>query len=324
MTIGRVVRTVLVLTLAGMAAAPVRAQDGGVKRQGVVKSGAGSLPKLVLINPGTKVGTDAPHDWSHLVIKSLPALESGDLASLPSMAKSTATMFRTVLTADVRKGAQERFELRRIGLGICTPVRGADVVVSSSSLDALGVSLGFIPRRVLVRSEEELVRGRLQAKTPTFALYSAPISLKARQSHIPVILKYAFLVDADTGALRTLLWPVAADPEARRAPRSLIMIPPSLTFTCGLDVVSQRFLQAIPTDWSFAMAKLPPGERVALPANLPPWTVRDRLGLAESAALEAELRLIPNLFAEVPRQEVVSQDTNIHKVKARVPSRPVD
>lgn len=324
MTIARVVRAVVVLMLAGLCGGAARAEDGNARNRGAAKQGAGSLPKLVLINPGTRVGTVAPRDWSHLVIKSLPALESGDLASLPSMAKSTATMFRTVLSADVRKGEQGRFELRRIGLGICTPVRGGDVVVSSSSLDALGVSLGFIPRRVLARSEEELLRGRLQAKTPTFALYSAPVSLKSRQAHVPVILKYAFLVDADSGALRTLLWPVAADPEVRRAPKSLIVIPPSLTFTCGLDVVSQRFLQAIPTDWSFAMAKLPPGERVALPANLQPWTVRDRLGLAESAALESELRLIPNLFKEGPQQEVVSQDTNIRKVKARTPSGSVE
>lgn len=296
MAIAPAARAVLILTLAGGAAVPARADDGDARDRGGAQAGVDRLPKLVLINPGTKVGTEPPRGWTHLVIKSLPTLESGDLGSLPAIAKSTATMFRTVLLGDARKGADGKFELRRIGLGICTPVRGADTVVSASSLDALGVPLGFIARRVLERSEEEMSRGRLKAKTPTFALYCAPVTLKVGQSHVPVILKYGLLVDPDTGSLRTVLWPVAANPDTRKVPRSLILIPPSLTFTCGLDVASERFLNAIPTDWSFAMAKLPPGDRVALPAGLQPWTIRDRLPPAESAALEAELRLIPDLF----------------------------
>jgi hypothetical protein len=78
------------------------------------------LPDLVLLTPGTQVERKIPAGWSHLILKSIPRLASGDLNTLPGMASSTATMFHTVILADVRPvaaAADQRFVLRRIVSG---------------------------------------------------------------------------------------------------------------------------------------------------------------------------------------------------------------
>src|SRR5437764_1360387 len=56
-----------------------------------------SQPRLVLLSAATRVGDSPPTGWSHLVIKSIPRLASGDRDSLPSSASKTATVFRTVV-----------------------------------------------------------------------------------------------------------------------------------------------------------------------------------------------------------------------------------
>lgn len=131
-------------------------------------------PELQAIAPGTVIGDHEPPGWTHLVIKSIPRLASGDLSTLPQSAFRTATLFRTVILADVRARADEpsRFELRRIGVGLCVPDRSrADVMVDSRHLDAPGLDLGLVDRVVLRSAEAELARGRIVMSTPTFALY---------------------------------------------------------------------------------------------------------------------------------------------------------
>src|SRR4051794_13584392 len=137
------------------------------------------LPTLDRLEPGTRVGEGPPSVWSHLVVKSLPRLASGDLASLPGSARETSALFRTLIVADVldaRKGGSG-FELRRVGVGLCLPVRGEDTVVSSSSLRRLGLELSAVDRLVLGLAEDELAEGRLVARTRTFALFSTPAAL---------------------------------------------------------------------------------------------------------------------------------------------------
>src|SRR5208337_4377719 len=109
--------------------------------QGAILAGEDAFPKVELtasrltvvhIKPGTIVGRKPPRQWSHLVIKSLPRLSSGDLNTLPDTALRTTALFRTVILADVKSLPQQpqRYVLRRIGVGLCAPDRqGRDVVV---------------------------------------------------------------------------------------------------------------------------------------------------------------------------------------------------
>jgi len=257
----------------------------------------GALSELVLIAPGTQVDSHLPPGWSHLIIKSIPRLASGDLNTLPGMANSTATLFHTVFLADVRpvgEGAERRFVLRRIGLGMCLPVRGHDTVVMSSSLSAQGIDLGIVARTVLDRAEQELRRGRLVARTPTFALFSAPAMMRVGTGHRELLLRYALVVDPANGSLRTLVWAIAPEPARRTAARTMVLLTPGLIYDCGLDVLADRLFGALPVNWSFAMPGLPTGQPRTMPAELQAWSVRDVRTPGEADQLEGALRLALN------------------------------
>jgi hypothetical protein len=252
------------------------------------------LADLVLLAPGTQVEETPPPGWTHLIIKSIPRLASGDLDTLPGMASSTASLFRTVVLAEVRPvdvGPERRFVLRRVGLGMCLPVRGHDTVVMRGSLAAQGIELGMVARTVLDRAEQELRRGRLVARTPTFALFSAPAMMRVGTTHREVLLRYALLVEPTTGALQTLVWAIAPEPAQRTAVRTMVLLAPSLIFDCGLDVLAQRLLGALPVNWSFAMRALPTGQPRPLTPELQAWTVRDVRTPAEAEQLEEVIRL---------------------------------
>jgi hypothetical protein len=228
-------------------------------------------PVLEHIAPGTIVGSRPPKMWTDLVIKSLPRLGSGDLGSLPSAAARTAALFRTVIVAEVRCSPRQpgRYELRRIGIGLCAPDRqGRDVVVAPGQAAAVGVELGVMDRMVLGAAERELDRGRIAASTPTFALYRAPAAMVVGNEHHDVEISYAFLVDPGSGDLERFIWARERTAKVRQGPTPIVELPPDLVDDCPLDVKARRLLGAIPVSWSFAMMELPPGRRVVIPVEL--------------------------------------------------------
>lgn len=221
-----------------------------------------SRPVVERIPAGTVVGRTAPRGWSHLVVKSLPRLASGELGSLPASAGRTAGLFRTVILADVAPPPQGdgAWALRRIGIGLAAPdAHGRDVIVSQAHHADVGVDLGMTDRVVLRLADAELRRGALAVSAPTFALYRAPAAMLIGGAHRELEVAYAFLIDPESGNLRTLAW--ARDPAevARRAPARLVELTPSLVYSCAIDVKAKRLLGTVPVSWSFAMTALPPG-----------------------------------------------------------------
>lgn len=261
---------------------------------GAIELAVEAQPKLVSLAPGLRVGADAPVGWSDLVVKSLPRLASGDLASLPGVAKATAAMFRTVVLADVGQTADPKqgYVLRRVGVGMALPVRGRDMVVTSAALGALDVSLSSVSKLVLRRAEGELARGRLVASTPRFALYSTPAELVVGETHRAVWLRYALWVDPTTGTLHVGVWAIANDPSKPIPVRTWMELRPPLVFDCPLDVVANRILGAIPVSWSFAMTALPPGRVRLMPDALRPLAARDPKTPEEVRALERGFRAV--------------------------------
>src|SRR5438067_1605445 len=59
-------------------------------------------PRVSFLQAGTRLTDKPPTGWSHLVVKAIPRLASGDQGSLPSAAAKMATLFRTFIVADVR------------------------------------------------------------------------------------------------------------------------------------------------------------------------------------------------------------------------------
>ena len=158
---------------------------GSDPMKGVIAAGTVGMsqPRLVYLKPGLRITNKAPKDWSHLVMKSIPRLATGELGTLPAGSRKTATLFRSVLLANVKPVDinEKEFELTQIGLGICIPDpqdEDQDIVVTADTLDALGLRhLTTIQRMVLDAAEEEMAEGRIIARTPTFALFRSPVTL---------------------------------------------------------------------------------------------------------------------------------------------------
>lgn len=259
------------------------------------ETGSAGGPDLMQIKPGTIVENQAPYSWTHLVVKSLPRLASGDLQTLPRSAFRMAALIRTVILADVGRSVEdpEVFVLRRIGVGLCVPDKhGRDVVVHSDQLEGSGVDLGLVERIVLEKAEAELARGRLLAATPTFALYRGPVAMPGENGHHKVLLSYAFLVRPHNGALRTFVWSTLAQPDGTERSMQVVELKPNLVFDCPLNVQADRLLGTVPVSWSLAMESLPPGQSRTVPAPLSRLLTMPHAGASNSAMVEQTVRRV--------------------------------
>lgn len=186
-----------------------------------------SQPRLVYLKPGLRIAKKPPEGWSHLVFKSIPRLATGDKGSLPAGSSKTATLFRSVLLANVKPvDINERdFELTQVGIGICIPDpqdEDQDIVVSADTLDALGLRhLTTVQRMVLDAAEEEMANGRIIARTATFALFRSPVTLLDSgpvAKHSKADIYYAFCVNRTTGRLDVAVWTLKPESAPSRPP----------------------------------------------------------------------------------------------------------
>lgn len=270
------------------------------------------LPELVEIKPGTLIGDEAPDGWSDLVIKSTMRLESGDLATLPSFGRNLATLFRTAVLADIETlpgtaddgKVQPQYILRRVGMGLALSDRDGDLVVSPERISELNIKLSLAEKLVLERAEAALRRGRLAAGSPSFAIYDAEAYLAEGGQHRQIFLRYALLVDPNSGELQTLVWPMNPEPDDREPPESITLLEPALLFDCGLDVQADRAFGRLPVGWDFAMVELPPGRPVPVPARLQAILVLDPEYPDEVQELERGLRRV---LEQVEQSAIVAE-----------------
>ena len=206
----------------------------------------GSQPRLEILSAATRVGDTPPEGWTHLVMKSVPRLASGEWDDLPTLAQKTATRFRTVILADVEGlGLDQQFILTRVGIGICIPNRDGkkeDIVVSSDRLESLSVKLSTVDQIVLDAVESELAEARIISRTSTFALLRTPATMLVQGKHSKVDLYYAFCVDPTTGRLRVGVWSMwpPATVKQQPPPPEVMSLAPKTTFDCELDVHAKR------------------------------------------------------------------------------------
>jgi hypothetical protein len=223
------------------------------------------LPQLVLMAPGTEILSDGPRGWTHPVVRSAPRLASGAIDTLPDSAKTTATLFKTFIATDVVR-RDSGYVLNRVGLANAIAFEGREIVISPKGPKAAIDSLTTIQSIVLRELNSEMERGRLIARTPTFALLRSPAIVLVGGRHQAVDLHYAFSVNPQTGAQKTLCWGVMAG--STSAPREIIAMPSKASFDCALDVAVSRRIGPLPLTWSFAMTSLPPGKAMAVSESL--------------------------------------------------------
>lgn len=213
-----------------------------------------SQPRLVYLKPGLRITKKPPEGWSHLVIKSIPRLATGDKGSLPAGSGKTATLFRSVLLANVKPVDinEKDFELTQIGVGICIPDpqdEDQDIVVSADMLNALGLThLTTIQRMVLDAAEVEMAEGRIIARTATFALFRSPVTVLEPGpggKHSKANLHYAFCANRTTGRLDVAVWAMKPEPALNRRrrpwPSSPRMPSSDASLMCGQSGFWERF-----------------------------------------------------------------------------------
>ena len=178
-------------------------------------------PRLVQLDPGSRLeGQSAPQGWSHLAIKSIPKLATGDLDTVSSQAFETARRIRPVVVADIRRSEAEfgsSYYLARVGVGICAPGQDgvSDRVISPTSVEGTRGSWTAKQRVILAAMAYEVSRTHLDAATPTFALLRSPNTFLIEGSHRKVESCQALLVDPRTGKLRVIVWRDDAHHDAR-------------------------------------------------------------------------------------------------------------
>jgi hypothetical protein len=253
--------------------------------------------RLDTIPPGTVIGKEAPKGWSNLIIKSHPKPGTGDTDQLSPIAMRLSSLLFTAVLADVQpdRDAPGRHRLARVAAGIGTQVGGKDMILTPQTARRQGANLGLLGGIVLSRGQEKLQEMTVQARSKTMAVFDSP-SLMARDGrHVPVLLRYAVLIDPRTGRLDTLLWLIDREGEAAaRGPTSpLVWLAPGTIEECILHVDAREFSMGTPTEKAFAPSALPKGKKdIPCPDELKTLAVRLRFSPAMAADLEAKLRKV--------------------------------
>jgi hypothetical protein len=234
-----------------------------------------SLPaaKLVHLATGNRLeGDGPPAGWSHLVIKSLPRLATGDLDTVSSQAFETAGRVRLAIVADVRPApaGTAAFYLHRVGAGLCAPAADGlgDVVVTPTSVEGSKGPWTTKQRLVLAATSLDLARISQGASTSNLALIRMPVVFLVSGSHRKISVCYAVFADPQTGAVRTFAWTQDPDAATEPAQPTKLRLLSGPLFDCPIDIQARRLLGTIPVTWSFAVRDLPPGTDLDAPPGL--------------------------------------------------------
>jgi hypothetical protein len=240
-----------------------------------------ALPPLPRIEPGTRVADRAPDGW-HLVLKSCPRVTTGDLDKASSQTLELAQLFFTavIVHPEPDPARPQHFRLGRVAVGLGSTKSG-DRILTRDTAESLGVRLGIFEAMALLENENQLKNVVQVARSATMAMVDYPLTMLRGNTHVPVILRHAYLVDPRDGRLFALLWTIdKSGREYRLAEGPLLLLEPNQVLDAQLHVDATKFFLGAPSPEAFAITSLPAG--TALPP--PP----------QFAALAASRHFTPN------------------------------
>ncbi len=247
------------------------------------------------IKPGTVVGETAPSGWSHLLLKSYPRLDETEKKKVNGLTASLAQIVTTVSVADVQAtqvGNQKKYVLARIGIGIATAIRGRDTIVDPDTHERLGANLGILGAQVLAEVHKKVQEIRLVAVSRTTAIYDTPAFMQKGRGHAEVVLRYAVMVNEDTGQVDTLVWRIDRNGRTYEGTVGpMEWLPPNKIMTTMMRVDLNEFTLGIPSDKAFAILKIPEGKKqLVIPEAIRKIAGQDRLAVDEARLLDGKLR----------------------------------
>jgi hypothetical protein len=253
-------------------------------------------PRLELIRPGTVIEERAPVGWTHLILKSQPRLPDSERRKVGDTTAALATMVFMATTASVQAEDTDRgrqYRLARIGVGVGMNVGGRDMIVSPDSQRALGANLGLAERLVLSGIYDKQMEVRFVAVSRTGVVMDTPAFMPRGREHVPVVLRYVFLVDADTGRLDALVWRIDRDAGGRYqgVVGNIEWLPPNKMVDAVLQVDLNEFTLGVPSERAFAAVRVPQGQRqIAVPEPLQGIAGAPRLSPEAARQLDSGLR----------------------------------
>jgi hypothetical protein len=253
---------------------------------------------MALIQPGTVIGNRPPQGWSHLIIKSFPRTTAGDMDKVSNLALQMSSLLSTAFLANVEavpgQGASPpHYRLGAMAIGFATRIQGKDTIISPDTQRQLGADFGFIARQVLAAAYERQQDARVVARSETSAIVDTPAYMLRGTRHRPVILRYALLVDAQTGRLDTLLWLIDRDNRGGYVGPSSPMqwLPPNKIQDCEMHVDAGEFTLGVAAEDAFAIMHIPRGvKEIPFSDDLKGLAAQPRLSAGMATAMEGKLR----------------------------------
>ena len=256
-----------------------------------------TLRRLDQIPPGTVIDKKAPKGWSNLIIKSYSRPGAGDVKQLSFTASRLTRLLFTAILADVKPNKDgsdgKPYKLAKVAVGLGVHSGDKDIVVTPDTQKRLGANLGLLARVVLRTAQEKLSDITIVARSATFLVFDSPSLMVVDGKHDPIVLRYAILVEEQSGRLHTLVWALGrADGGKYSGPLgALECLAPNLTGDCVLHVDGNEFSLGQPTEKAFAITAPPKGQKeIKVGDDLKPLVSRSRFSTTTAAELETKLR----------------------------------
>jgi hypothetical protein len=256
-----------------------------------------TLRRLSQIPPGTVIAKEAPKGWSNLIIKSYSRPGAGDVRQLSPAADRLARLLFTAILADVQPdkndGTAKGYRLAKTAIGLGTRIGGKDIVITPDTQKRFGADLGWLDRVVLRKSQDKLEENLVVARSAAFLVFDSPTFLVVGTKHKSIVLRYAIVVQEQTGRLDTLVWAIRRDADGKYGePIGAIQwLPSNLTGDCILHIDGNEFSLGQPTERAFAITEPPKGQKeINIGDDLKPLAARPRFSPATAAELESKLR----------------------------------
>jgi len=260
--------------------------------QGERAQGIKAIPR---IEPGTRIGDGPPAGWTHLILKTRPLVNSGDVADVSEWMIAGIRKFSTsvILRTEPDPTEAGRFRIGAFAAGLGAPVDGQDVIITKGTADKVGVPLGELEKMVLAEREKEIVATVSPAVTPTMGVVEFPAYVLRGTEHVKVVMRYASLVNVKDGGIETLLWVLEMAPGGGYSfsGDSLIRIEPNQTMDWDLHVDGSKInFFGQPNPDAFATTGRPRGPTIGVTEDLRKAAVAASYSEKSAAELEKLLR----------------------------------
>jgi len=225
------------------------------------------------IAPGTVIEENACTGPTRLVLLARSRLGSGDVQDTPSLARKYAGMFHLAILAHVtseKEGDSVRYGLAKVAVGLCLPIHGQNVVISSNSQQRLGANLSFVAKRILANSEKNLDQVMQIARHPVLTILDAKAIVLRDGKHRDMIVRHMIWVHPQRGKLGMLVWLLekGAGQDYRMTQNRAQALHECFVEDRVVDVKSSEFLFGIPSDHAFAIVDIPQGTSIPVEPEL--------------------------------------------------------